>query len=77
MVAQSGTNTSRVAQIRLSGSAQRAWSHPVCRSEMRLCDWWLTMWNCRGSKFLKSWMAFLEEHADLRYPNPEDLQEDG
>jgi len=23
----------------------------------------------RGSKFLKSWMAFLEEHADLRYPD--------
>ncbi|KAK6394008.1 hypothetical protein LTR65_001854 [Meristemomyces frigidus] len=31
----------------------------------------------RGSKFLKSWMGFLEEHADLRYPNPEDLQHDG
>ena len=23
----------------------------------------------RGSKFLKNWMEFLEEHADLRYPN--------
>ena len=26
-----------------------------------------------GSKFLKRWMAFLEEHADLRYPNVADL----
>jgi DNA polymerase alpha-associated DNA helicase A len=23
----------------------------------------------RGSKFLKKWMEFLEEHADLRYPD--------
>ncbi|KAI9883536.1 MAG: hypothetical protein M1823_004700 [Watsoniomyces obsoletus] len=27
----------------------------------------------RGSAFLKRWMAFLEEHADLRYPNAADL----
>ena len=27
----------------------------------------------RGSKFLKRWMSFLEEHADLRYPNISDL----
>ena len=26
-----------------------------------------------GSSFLKRWMAFLEEHADLRYPNITDL----
>jgi DNA polymerase alpha-associated DNA helicase A len=23
----------------------------------------------RGSKFLKDWMEFLEENADLRYPD--------
>jgi len=23
----------------------------------------------KGSKFLKRWMEFLEEHADLRYPD--------
>lgn len=28
----------------------------------------------RGSKFLKEWMAFLEEKADLRYPDLGELQ---
>ncbi|KIX96336.1 uncharacterized protein Z520_08114 [Fonsecaea multimorphosa CBS 102226] len=28
----------------------------------------------RGSPFLKRWMKFLEDHADLRYPNIEDLE---
>jgi DNA polymerase alpha-associated DNA helicase A len=27
----------------------------------------------RGSGFLKRWMAFLEEHADLRYPDAAEL----
>jgi len=27
----------------------------------------------RGSKFLRSWMEFLEEHADLRYPDVSDV----
>ncbi|MCJ1317025.1 hypothetical protein MMC15_002346 [Xylographa vitiligo] len=27
----------------------------------------------KGSKFLKRWMSFLEEHSDLRYPNTSDL----
>ncbi|OJJ42839.1 hypothetical protein ASPZODRAFT_1267726 [Penicilliopsis zonata CBS 506.65] len=27
----------------------------------------------RGSSFLKRWMAFLEEHADLRYPDASEL----
>lgn len=27
----------------------------------------------RGSPFLKRWMEFLEENADLRYPNAADL----
>jgi len=27
----------------------------------------------RGSSFLKRWMAFLEEHADLRYPDAGEL----
>ncbi|KAL9059723.1 MAG: hypothetical protein Q9162_001024 [Coniocarpon cinnabarinum] len=27
----------------------------------------------KGSKFLKSWMQHLEEHADLRYPDPSEL----
>lgn len=30
----------------------------------------------RGSKFLKSWMTFLEDNADLRYPNIADLTEE-
>ncbi|KKY25112.1 putative dna helicase [Phaeomoniella chlamydospora] len=30
----------------------------------------------RGSKFLKNWMKFLEDEADLRYPNLDDLQGD-
>ncbi|KAK3209810.1 hypothetical protein GRF29_44g722850 [Pseudopithomyces chartarum] len=30
----------------------------------------------RGSKFLKAWMDFLEEHADLRYPNIADVYVD-
>ena len=30
----------------------------------------------RGSKFLKSWMEFLEENADLRYPDLDDLLRD-
>lgn len=29
----------------------------------------VTDMECRGSKFLRAWMEFLEEHADLRYPN--------
>ncbi|KJX95412.1 DNA-binding protein smubp-2 [Zymoseptoria brevis] len=28
---------------------------------------------CRGLKFLKNWMAFLEQKADLRYPDPSNL----
>lgn len=27
----------------------------------------------RGSVFLKQWMEYLEEHADLRYPNLADM----
>lgn len=30
----------------------------------------------RGSKFLKAWMGFLEENADLRYPNLADIYVD-
>lgn len=30
----------------------------------------------RGSAFLKQWMEYLEEHADLRYPNLADVYED-
>jgi len=30
-----------------------------------------------GSKFLKSWMDFLEENADLRYPNLDDILHTG
>lgn len=29
----------------------------------------------RGSGFLRRWMAYLEEHADLRYPNAAELYE--
>ncbi len=28
----------------------------------------------RGSQFLKRWMKFLEDNADLRYPSLEDLK---
>jgi hypothetical protein len=28
----------------------------------------------RGSSFLKRWMKFLEDNADLRYPNIDDLE---
>ncbi|KAK5683365.1 hypothetical protein LTS10_004896 [Elasticomyces elasticus] len=31
----------------------------------------------RGSKFLKAWMEWLEEEADLRYPDPSELQDEG
>jgi DNA polymerase alpha-associated DNA helicase A len=39
------------------------------------CDDLEAYTNCliRGSKFLKSWMAFLEENADLRYPDASEL----
>jgi hypothetical protein len=30
----------------------------------------------RGSAFLKHWMEFLEENADLRYPNLTDVYDD-
>jgi len=30
----------------------------------------------RGSKFLKRWMEFLEENADLRYPDAASLAAD-
>jgi len=29
--------------------------------------------HCRGGKFLKRWMAHLEENADIRYPDLNDL----
>ena len=32
--------------------------------------------HVRGSKFLKAWMEFLEENADLRYPNLADIYVD-
>jgi DNA polymerase alpha-associated DNA helicase A len=41
-----------------------------------LCVVWLTEDKSRGSKFLKSWIAFLEENADLRYPNLADVYVD-
>ena len=30
----------------------------------------------RGSAFVKRWMEHLENHADLRYPDLNDLQDD-
>jgi hypothetical protein len=30
---------------------------------------------CRGSEFLKAWMAHLDEHADLRYPDLAEVYE--
>jgi DNA polymerase alpha-associated DNA helicase A len=32
-----------------------------------------TLRNDRGSAFLKRWMEFLEENADLRYPDVSSL----
>lgn len=29
----------------------------------------MCLYLCSGSPFLKRWMAFLEENADLRYPD--------
>jgi DNA polymerase alpha-associated DNA helicase A len=37
----------------------------------------LTIWfYFRGSKFLKKWMEFLEENADLRYPDISTLSQE-
>lgn len=44
--------------------------HDMGRSS--LTTWFIRF--SRGSSFLKRWMSFLEEHADLRYPNMSDLQ---
>ena len=32
--------------------------------------------HLRGSLFLKRWMKFLEDNADLRYPTLDDLVQD-
>ena len=32
------------------------------------------LFSSRGNLFLKRWMNFLEENADLRYPDIADLQ---
>lgn len=40
---------------------------PLFPSPMPLPE--LTISHNRGSSFLKKWMDFLEEHADLRYPD--------
>ena len=34
------------------------------------------LWERRGSQFLRRWMDFLEENADLRYPDVAVLAED-
>lgn len=42
------------------------------RHEMRLMIFTSStdiLFGCRGSNFLKKWMEFLEENADLRYPD--------
>jgi len=31
----------------------------------------------RGGAFLKKWMEYLEEHADLRYPDPAEALSEG
>ena len=31
------------------------------------------LFSIRGSQFLKDWMEFLEENADLRYPDAGDF----
>lgn len=35
----------------------------------RGADFFFSFFFLRGSKFLKKWMEFLEENADLRYPD--------
>lgn len=50
-------------------------AHSVTRRCGVLYNVWLTA-RFRGSKFLKNWMGFLEEHADLRYPNLADVYVD-
>ncbi|KAK4557002.1 hypothetical protein LTR86_005983 [Recurvomyces mirabilis] len=49
----------------------------MTRSKRHLCVVGDSETVGRGSKFLKGWMEYLEENADLRYPDPSELQEDG
>lgn len=49
---------------------------PVSTAKRNMHRSSLTTWFIRfssGSSFLKRWMSFLEEHADLRYPNIAEL----
>jgi hypothetical protein len=41
------------------------------KSSLAIANGW-----SRGSKFLAAWMGFLEENADLRYPNLADIYVD-
>jgi hypothetical protein len=53
-------------------AAVTAWSQRHARiSQLNIANAYL-----RGSVFLKQWMEYLEEHADLRYPNLADVYVD-
>jgi len=50
----------------------------MCRSKGKITDKCVLVLTAgiflyRGSRFLKHWMDFLEENADLRYPDAGDL----
>lgn len=45
----------------------RAWHHET--RAMIFASSTDFLFGCRGSNFLKKWMEFLEDNADLRYPD--------
>jgi hypothetical protein len=67
---------SYVAQVAVEREGVHVCSVATCRRPRDEVEQWLTP-IFRGSKFLKLWMEFLEEEADLRYPNIADLQQGG
>lgn len=61
--------------------ASHTCSTPRCRSRLVTASAALTHSNTanallRGSAFLKQWMEYLEENADLRYPNLADVYDE-
>lgn len=61
--------------------ASHIYSTPRCRFRLVTASAALSHSNIanallRGSAFLKQWMEYLEEHADLRYPNLTDVYDE-
>ncbi|KAK3114423.1 hypothetical protein LTR53_007273 [Teratosphaeriaceae sp. CCFEE 6253] len=61
----------------LLARTHRAYELAMTRPKRHLCVVGDSETVGKGSKFLKAWMGFLEDHADLRYPDPAELQDDG